>query len=93
MSADSPTVFSADAEDLREGSLVDDGPDVLRGTLTQVIQDMAQRHRHLRGQVGARVVVGQHPHQLGQHLCHFRRKTRVEDVQENIHLVRCIQNV
>lgn len=67
-----PSVAGADADDLGEGALVDDGLDVLFVALAQIVQDVTQGRRHLRGQLGVAVVVRQHLHQLGQHLLHFR---------------------
>lgn len=44
---------------------------MLAVTLTQVVQDVTQRGRHLSGQVDAGVVTGQHLHQLWQQLIRF----------------------
>lgn len=60
----SPVVFAADVDDLRQRPLVDDGSDVLRVALTQVVQDVAETRGRIRGQVGARVVIGQHHYDL-----------------------------
>lgn len=69
-----PSVAAADADDLGEGALVDDGPDVLFVALAQIVQDLTQGRRHLRGQLAVGVVARQHLHQLGQHLLHFRQR-------------------
>lgn len=80
VSADRPFILAADVDDLLEGSLVDDGPDFLRVTLTEVDQDLTERSRHLGRQVGAGVVVGKHPDHLWQHLLHFRRRKHIKKV-------------
>lgn len=70
--ADEPIVLAADIADLWEGSLADDGSDILRLVLAQVNEDVTQRSRRLSGQVGAGVVIGQHLHHFRQHLLNFR---------------------
>lgn len=72
-----PTVAAAagaDADDLGEAALVDDGSDVLLVALAQIVQDVAQARRHLRRQLGVAIiiiVIRQHLHQLGQLLLNF----------------------
>lgn len=64
----------ADADDLGEAALVDDGSDVLLVALAQIVQDVAQARRHLRRQLGVAiiiVIIRQHLHQLGQLLLNF----------------------
>lgn len=80
MSTAWPVVFAADVDDLWEGSLGDDGSDILRVALAEVSQDLTKTTRRRCGQVGASVVIGQHLHHLRQHMLHYRSKK-----QENLH--------
>lgn len=76
-----PTVAAAagaDADDLGEAALVDDGSDVLLVALAKIVQDVAQARCHLRRQLGVAaaaaiiiIITRQHLHQLGQLLLNF----------------------
>lgn len=75
-----PTVAAAagaNADDLGEAALVDDGSDVLLVALAKIVQDVAQARRHLRRQLGVAaaatiiIIIRQHLHQLGQLLLNF----------------------